>query len=75
MSSSSYRDTLVDEVTAKVIQRSGSVDEHFVRAKAAEAVDELADARIQAFTPLLAENSVIKQLSASRRHNEGQSAP
>ena len=71
MSSSSYRDTLVDEVTGKVIQRSGSVDEQFVRAKAAEAVDELADARIQAFTPLLAENSVIKELYVSRRHDEG----
>jgi hypothetical protein len=60
---SGYRERLVDEVTANVTQRhSTGADEQVVREKAEQAVDELIDAPVQSFVPLLAENEVVSDL-------------
>lgn len=65
MSSESHRESVVDEVTRKVVSRAGTTaDESEVRPMAEEAVDDLLDQPVQTFTPLLAENSVLTQLHA-----------
>lgn len=63
MSENNYRDKVVDEVTDKVMQKpSISADESEVRERAEEAVDDVLDAPVQTFAPLLAENDVVTQL-------------
>ncbi len=65
MSEETHRDSVVDEVTDKVVQRGGtSAPEAEVRPMAEKAVDELVDQPVQTFTPLLAENSVLTELHA-----------
>lgn len=59
----SHRDRVVDEVVEKVTQRpSIDADRDEVRTRANRAVDELMDAPVQTFTPLLAENTVVSEL-------------
>ena len=60
-----HRDRVVDEVTEKVVQRGSTPDEEaVVRPRAEEAVDDLLEAPVQTFTPLLAENAVVTGLLA-----------
>ncbi len=64
---------MINEVTEKVSQhRAVEADEQVVRAKATAAVDDLIDAPVQTFTPLLAENAVLSDLHArkARRSTE-----
>ncbi len=66
MPQDSHRDKVVDEVTDKVVQRQGvDEDESQVRNRAEDAVDELIDAPVQTFTPLLAENAVLSDIHAA----------
>lgn len=61
----SHRESVIDEVTDKVVSRNATTaDESEVRPMAEEAVDELLDQPVQTFTPLLAENSVLSELHA-----------
>lgn len=65
MAANEYRDRVVDEVTDKVLQRPGTdVGEEQVREAAEAAVDDLAAAPVQTFTPLLAENEVVSEIHA-----------
>ena len=62
-----HRDRVVDEVVEKVLQhRSIDQDPEVVRARAEDAVDDLIDKPVQTFTPLLAENQVVSELTADR---------
>jgi hypothetical protein len=71
MSSESYRERVINEVTEKVTQRRAvDVDDVVVRDKAAEAVDELLDAPVQTFAPLLAENAVLSDLHAAKSDDD-----
>jgi hypothetical protein len=68
-----HRDRVVDEVVEKVQQhRSIDQDPDVVRARAEDAVDDLIDEPVQTFTPLLAENQVINELTADRPAAEDQ---
>ncbi len=67
MSEQSHRDRVVDEVVEKVTHRhSIQAEESEVRAEARRAVDDLLEAPVQTFTPLLAENAVVSGLHESR---------
>ena len=63
----SHRDKVVDEVVEKVQNRSALDPEVDVRARAEQAVDELLDAPLQTFTPLLAENEVVSSMHVKDR--------
>ncbi len=67
----SHQESVVDEVTDKVVNRSGTTaDEAEVRPMAEEAVDDLIDQPVQTFTPLLAENLVLTGLHAADPEDE-----
>lgn len=71
VSDESHRESMIDEVTDKVMSRSGTTaDESRVRPMAEEAVDDLLDQPVQTFTPLLAENSVLTELHADDPKDE-----
>ncbi|WP_336923899.1 three-helix bundle dimerization domain-containing protein [Aquipuribacter sp. SD81] len=64
-------DPRVEQVVEKVEARP-SVDapREEVTARAQEAVDELAEAPVQTFTPLLAENRVVDELHGGDRDRD-----
>ena len=66
MTEKNYRDKVVDEVTDTVMHKpSVEAGEPEVRQRAEDAVDELLDAPVQTFAPLLAENDVVSELHQS----------
>jgi type IV secretory pathway TrbF-like protein len=68
-----HRDRVVDEVVDKVQQhRSIDQDPELVRARVEDAVDDLLDKPVQTFTPLLAENQVVSELTADRPADDEQ---